>query len=96
MTDELVPLYNVNTKVTINNNIAEIKYEQFYFNDKNEPIEAEYMFPSHSEAVFSEIQLKYKDKVICTRVEEREVVKAKFEDAVASNKTAIMSSPSRS
>ena len=96
MTDELVPLYNVNTKVTINNNIAETKYEQFYFNDKNEPIEAEYMFPSHSEAVFSEIQLKFKDKVICTRVEEREVVKAKFEDAVASNKTAIMSAPSRS
>lgn len=95
MTDELVPLYHVDTKVTINNNIAEIKYEQFYYNQKSEPIEAEYMFPSHSEAVFSEIQLRFQDKVICTRIEEREVAKAKFEDAVASNKTAVMSAPSR-
>lgn len=93
MTEELVPLYHVDTKVTINNNIAEIKYEQFYYNQKSEPIEAEYMFPTHSEAVFSEIQLRYKDKVICTRIEERAVAKAKFEDAVASNKTAVMSAP---
>ena len=72
MTNELVPLYHGNTKVTINYNIAELKSKQYYFNNKNEPIEAEYMLPSHSEVVISEIEIQYKDKVICARIEEGE------------------------
>ena len=94
MSTELIPLYYVNTKVIVTNNIAEIKLEQFYFNSKDEYIEAEYMFPSHEQAVFSELQMRFKDQVIYTRIEERTIAKEKFDDAVASGKTAVMSAPS--
>ena len=95
MSNKMIPLYHVNTKVTVNNSIAEIKLEQFYCNTQSEFIETEYLFPSHDKAVFSELQMKYKDKVICTRIEERSVAKEKFEDAIASGKTAVMSAPSQ-
>ena len=92
-TNHLVPLHHVNTKISVNNNIAEIKYEQFYFNPMSELLEAEYMFPCHAAAVFGRLQMKYKDKVICTRIEERQIALQKFDDAVAAGKSAIMSSP---
>ena len=90
-----IPLYHVNSYVTIENNIAEMKYEQFYFNHSESAIEAEYIFPVHSQAVFGGLELKFKDKVIYSRIEVREAAKAKFEDAVASGKTAVISHPSR-
>ena len=90
-----IPLYHVNSDVIIENNIAEIKYEQYYFNDSSEPIEAEYVFPVHYAAVFGGLELRYKDKTVVSRIEPREVAKAKFEDAVASGKTAVISHPSR-
>ena len=91
----MIPLYHVNTKIEVNNSLAKIKLEQYYFNLQSEFIEAEYMFPSHHKTVFSELRMKYLDKVICTRIEERSVAKEKYEDAIASGKTAVMSAPSR-
>ena len=90
-----IPLYHMNSFVKIDNNIAEIKYEQFYFNHSVEPIEGEYCFPIHSNAVFGGLDLKFKDKVINSRIEIREAAQAKYEDAVASGKTAVISHPSR-
>ena len=90
-----IPLYHVNSFVTIENNIAELKFEQFYFNHSETPIEAEYIFPIHNQAVFGGLELKFKDKVIYSRIEIREAAKAKFDDAVASGKTAVISHPSR-
>mmetsp|Transcript_33567 Transcript_33567/g.38575 ORF Transcript_33567/g.38575 Transcript_33567/m.38575 type:complete len:696 (-) Transcript_33567:462-2549(-) len=54
------------------------------------------MFPVHADAVFGGLTLRFNDKVICTRIEERELAQQKFDDAVASNKTAVMSAPTRS
>jgi len=90
-----IPLYHLNSSVKIENNIAELKYEQFYFNHSEEPIEAEYCFPVHNDAVFGGLEIKLKDKVINSRIEIREAAKAKYEDAVASGKTAVISHPSR-
>lgn len=94
-TKDQIPLYHLNADVKIENNIAELKYEQFYFNHSDEQIEAEYIFPVHSDAVFGGLELRHKDKVIYSRVEVRETAKAKYEDAVASGKTAVISHPSR-
>lgn len=37
-----VPLYNLNADVKIENNIAELKYKQFYFHHSDKSIESEY------------------------------------------------------
>lgn len=90
-----IPMYHVNSTVNIENNIAELIYEQYYFNHSEESIEAEYVFPIHASAVFGGLELKHKNNVIVTRIEPREVAQAKFDDAVASGKTAVISHPSR-
>jgi ubiquitin len=94
-TKDQIPLYHMNSDIKIENNIAELKYEQFYFNHSENFVEAEYIFPVHNDAVFGGLELRYKDKVIQSRVEIRETAKAKFDDAVASEKTAVISHPSR-
>ena len=76
---ELVPLCHENINVTVTNNIAMIKLEQFYFNSNDEFIEAEYIFPSNEQIVFSELQMRFKDNVICTRIEERSIINEVFE-----------------
>ena len=87
---EQIPLFNVNTKVTVNNNIAEIKLKQFYFNHQNESIEVEYIFPSFEQAVFSELQMKFKNRVFCTKIEERTVLKENPEGTTNSDQTDVM------
>ena len=90
-TKQQIPLYHVNNKIKISNNIAEIVYEQFYFNPSEEPIETQYSYPTHVDAVFAGIELKFQDKVIVSRIEERQKAQEKYEDAVASGKTAMVS-----
>ena len=94
-TKEQIPLYHVNAEVKIENNIAELKYQQFYFNHSTEPVEAEYIFPVHADAVFGGLELKHKDKVIFAGIEGRETAKAKYDDSIAAGKTAVISHPSR-
>jgi von Willebrand factor A domain-containing protein 5 len=90
-TKKQVPLYHLNTDIKVENNIAEITFEQFYLNNSDEPIETEYIFPAHKDAILGKLEMKYKDKLIKAVVEEREAAQAKYEDAVASGKTAVMS-----
>ena len=95
VTKDQIPMYHVHSDVKIHNNIAEIRYEQYYFNHSEEPIEAEYIFPVHADAVFGGLELRYKNKVIQSRVEIRETAKAMYDDAIAAEKTAVISHPSR-
>jgi hypothetical protein len=90
-TKKQVPLYHLNTDIKVENNIAEITFEQFYLNNSDEPIETEYIFPAHKDAILGKLEMKYKDKLIKAVFEEREVAQAKYDDAVASGQTAVMS-----
>ena len=91
LTDTYIPLYHVNCKIKISNNIAEIKYEQYYFNKSEEAIQTQYSYPIHFDAVFAGLEMNIGDKVIVTRINERQEAHEKYEKAVASGKTAVMS-----
>ena len=86
-------MYHVNNKIKISSNIAEIIYEQFYFNPSEEPIKTQYYYPTHFDAVLAGIEVIFEDKVIVSRIEERKKAQKKYEDAVASGKTAMLSHP---
>jgi len=54
----VLPLYHVDTLITITDNIAKIEFKQYYFNKHEEPVELEFVAPIHSSTVFSEFELK--------------------------------------
>jgi hypothetical protein len=90
-TKKQVPLYHLNTDIKVENNIAEIIFEQFYLNGSDKSIEVEYIFPFHRDAVFGKLEMRTKDKLVKDVVQEREKTQVKYEDAVASGQTAVMS-----
>ena len=90
-TNTKIPLYHVHNKIKISNNIAEIVYEQYYFNSSEEPVETQYSYPTHFDAVFAGLEMKIGDKVIATRINERQVAEEKYDRAIASGRTAVMS-----
>ena len=92
-TKKQVPLYHVNNKIKISNNIAEIVYEQFYYNSSHEPIETQYSYPTHFDAVLAGIEMRYQDKVIVSHIEERKKIKVKYQEAISKGKTVMVSHP---
>jgi hypothetical protein len=90
-TKKQVPLYHLNTYIKVENNIAEITFEQFYLNYSDESIEVKYIFPVHRDAVLGKLEMRTKDKIFKNIFEGREEAKMKYDDAVASGQTAVMS-----
>ncbi|CAI2374388.1 unnamed protein product [Moneuplotes crassus] len=88
-----VPLHFAENEVTIHNNIAEIKFIQYYFNKRVDPIEVQYMFPVHSECTFTDLEIRYGDEIIKASVEEKKRAKIRYDDAVAQGKTVAMAQP---
>lgn len=76
-----VPLYCVDAVTTIDGAIAEIKYDQFYFNDKDEPIEAEHVFPTNTDWTFAHLKAAIGEEVLTTKVVEKKAVKETYTDA---------------
>jgi ubiquitin len=92
-TKEAVPLYFVETKVNIWNNIAEIKFVQYYCNTKKEELETEYVFPVNERCTFTDLQFRFQDQVVMAQVQERQKAKVTYDDAIAQGKTAVIAEP---
>ncbi|CAI2385082.1 unnamed protein product [Moneuplotes crassus] len=75
-----VPLFCVETKIKIHNNIAEIKFLQYYFNDKDEDIQAEYILPIDTSCIFTRFKAYVGDEVLKAHVQENK----RIEDALNS------------
>ncbi|CAI2379149.1 unnamed protein product [Moneuplotes crassus] len=86
----VVPLYFVENEVTIHNNIAEIRFIQYYFNKEEDPIEAQYVFPVHNDCTFTDLEIRYGEEIVKANVEERKKAKVIYDDAIAQGKTAVM------
>lgn len=95
MTNDPIPLYYVKNEITVNNNIAEIKFLQYYFNNEDSPVETEYVFPVHTNCTFTGLEARFEDQVIISRIKSREQAKAQYDDAIASGSTAFMAQPCR-
>lgn len=90
-----MPLYFVETKVAITNNIAEIKFIQYYYNDQSKDIEAQYIFPVHNDCTFTGFEAKFGKETIVSSVKKREVAMAQYDDAVTRGDTVMMAQPLR-
>lgn len=88
-----VPLYHVETEVLIQNNIAELKFLQFYYNNKDVPIEAGHAFPVHRDCTFTSLKAYIGDVILESRVEERKKAREIYEEEVKNNKVTALAEP---
>ena len=86
-----IPLYHINYKIRISNNIAEIIHEQFYLNDSEKPIKTQYSYPTHFDAVFAGLEMKFGDRVVVSRINERQEAQTMYDEAISSGRTSVMS-----
>ncbi|CAI2384133.1 unnamed protein product [Moneuplotes crassus] len=88
-----VPLSFVETIVDIYNNIAQIEFLQYYVNDKDDPIEAEHVFPIHTSCTLTSFKAYVGDEVLESKVEERSSAKRLYSTAVQKGETAAIAHP---
>ncbi|CAI2384876.1 unnamed protein product [Moneuplotes crassus] len=88
-----VPLFYVDTKVSIHNNIAEIEFLQYYFNDKNGPIQAEHVFPVHANCTFTSMKAYIGDEVLQAEVMETEEAKKIYVNSEEGGSIGVIAYP---
>ena len=88
---------------SINENLVEIQTElnefyaktnitQYYVNHSNEPVELTLKFPYSSDIQFSKFTLEMNDKKVISKVIDKEKAEEKYNDAIASGNTGVLSS----
>ena len=93
---EPVPLKSVNLNVDILGSLASFQMAQNYDNPSENPLETLYLFPVDSEdMVFSKIQCRFvlsdgQVKEFETLIDERKKLEYKYEDSIATGKTAVI------
>ena len=95
-----IPLLSVDVKVNIVQSVASFEMIQKYVNIESHPIETLFYFPKDIESVFTKLTCEFtlqdgSKRFLETKIEEREKAVVKYEDAVASGKTAILGSFAR-
>lgn len=91
----LIPLKQVSFTVGICQGFADVVMHQNYVNELDQPLEIQFMMPISEEFTCSKIALDFtlpdgSSESFETRVIEREVAEASYEDSVASGKTAVI------
>ena len=76
--------------VEIINSVASITFEQTYANKLKNPIECVYQFPVDKAYAVSTVTVEINDKVIETKIMEKEEAKEKYSDSVSSGNTAAL------
>ena len=70
--------------------------ELSYFNPSREnPMECTYIFPLDKTTVLSRFEAIIDDKVVFTKVTEKEIAQERYDDAIASGNTAVMAERSK-
>ena len=84
------PLQKSTLNVEILNSVASIAFEQIYLNKLQNPIECIYQFPVDKTFAVSDVTIEIGDKVIQTKIMEKEEAKQLYLDQTAAGNTAAM------
>ena len=68
----MVPLKKVEVKATLEGALASVDFNMTYVNPGDKPIECTYEFPLESETLLSKLIAYVEDKVIETKVQQKE------------------------
>ena len=85
-----VPLKEIDINVVVNDVFATISMTQTYINDIDSPIEATLTFPSEKDVLVSQMIVTLDDKVIESKIMKKEEAEEKYDDAIASGKSAFL------
>jgi hypothetical protein len=91
-----IPLLRINFDVEITMGYADIVLHQVYENNNDHPLETLFMMPYSESFTLNKINVDFTlpdgtVKTLETKVSEREAAIAKYNDAVASGQTAVLS-----
>eukprot|EP00347_Sterkiella_histriomuscorum_P017977 403347255 len=92
-----IPLTKVDIFANVVQQLASFEMRQHYVNIEDIPIETIYLFPVDVDSVFTNLEIEFtlqdgSKRQLITKVDLREKVQVKYEEAVASGKTAIVGS----
>jgi hypothetical protein len=86
----------VDIKAELRGPTAITTVELSYFNPSREnPMECTYIFPLDKTTVLSRFEAIIDDKVVFTKVTEKEIAQERYDDAIASGNTAVMAERSK-
>ena len=92
----LLPLKKVDVKSELRGATAITNVELTYQNpNEDSPLECTYVFPLEKTTLLSKFEAIIDDKVVETKVVEKEKAKEKYEDAIASGNAAVMAERSK-
>jgi len=86
----LVPLQRVNVKAEIQGAFATTTVEMVYKNPGRATLECRFTFPLEESSTLADFEAAIDEKVITTKVREKEHAKEIYDDAVASGKAAVL------
>ena len=85
-----VPLQDVKIEAKIVDFVSEITVSQSYVNMEINPVEVVYMFPIEEEAAVTTFEAKIDDRIIVTKIQEKEKAREEYNEAVRNHKTAVL------
>lgn len=96
----VIPLLSARFQVDISEGYADMVLHQVYENVNDYPLETLFMLPLSESLTLNKIQVDFilpdgQTKSLETKVSEREKAEIKYNDAVASGKTAVISTITR-
>ena len=88
---ELLPLKRVDIKSEIRGSFAVTNVELRYVNPHvDSPLECTYVFPVEKTTILAKFEAMIDNRVVATKVMEKEKAKEKFDDAIATGQAAVM------
>eukprot|EP00347_Sterkiella_histriomuscorum_P019333 403342045 len=92
-----IPLIKVDIIGNVVQQLASFEMRQHYINNEDFPIETIYLFPVDVDSVFTNLEIEFtlqdgSKKQLVTRVDLRQVVEEQYEKAIATGKTAVVGS----
>ena len=85
-----IPLQDVKIEAKIVDFVSEITVSQSYVNVEINPVEVVYMFPIEEEAAVTTFEAKIDDRIIVTKIQEKEKAREEYNEAIRNHKTAVL------
>ncbi|MEZ5471634.1 MAG: VIT domain-containing protein [Marinicella sp.] len=85
-----IPLLMTTVDAHINGVVAEVEVTQYYKNDGNRPLEAQYVFPGSTGAAVYHLDMQVGDRLIDAQVQAKDEAQKTYEQAKSEGKTASL------
>lgn len=85
-----IPLLLTTVDAEINGFMAEVTVTQYYKNDGDMPLEAQYVFPGSTDAAVHEVKMTVGDRVIMAEIQKKKEARATYEKAKKEGKTTSL------